>query len=78
MQIITVEEGFNSGRTYYLQASSEDECKDMTEVLKRMAKVARKRAEAKSKFRKIQEKVLKFYDSTPFQCGVAFLIIAVR
>ena len=77
VQINTILDGYNSGRAYYLQTNSEHECCELAATLLRMAKAAKKRAEDKTRFQILQGKVLKFYDSTPFQCVVAFLIVAV-
>jgi hypothetical protein len=76
--INTIMDGYNSGRAYYLQAETEEVCRELAKTLAVMSKDAKKRAEAKTRFQKMQGKVLKFYESTPFQCLVAFLIVAVR
>jgi hypothetical protein len=78
VQINTIMDGYNSGRAYYLQAETEEDCRELATTLAVMSKDAKKRAEDKTRFQILQCKVLKFYDSTPFQCLVAFLIVAVR
>lgn len=78
LQISTVDDGYNSGRSYYFKAQSDELCQEIVSSLQIIAKAARKRAQAWSWFRRAQSKVRRVNDSTPFQLGVAFLIITVR
>jgi hypothetical protein len=78
LQLKTVEDGYNSGRTYYLQAASEDQCRAMCESIAQLACLARERQAARSRFGRFQNAVLVTYESTPFQSAVAVLILAVR
>ena len=76
-QIRTLVDGYNSGRTYYLKASSEDECAEVVKLLRSAAKTARKIKEAKTRFEKSQERVRVVYQSTIIQTIVAAMIVAV-
>ena len=78
LQLKTVEEGYNSGRTYYLQAASEDQCLAVCESIAQLARLAREELAARSRFGRFQNAVLVAYESTPFQSAVAILILAVR
>jgi hypothetical protein len=51
-QIATVRDGYNSGRSYYLQAESAAAKHDIIAQLKTLALSARQRAEVKSSFRR--------------------------
>jgi hypothetical protein len=77
LQISTVVDGYNSGRSYYLKAHSEEMCQEIVSSLQIIAKAAMKQARAWSWFRRVQRKVRRVHDSTPFQLAVASLIIAV-
>ena len=78
LMISTIPEGFNSGRTYYLQESSYARCLEFVKQLNHLAKSARARAESRSAFAKSQLKVRKIYKSWPFQMASASLLITVR
>jgi hypothetical protein len=73
-QIVTVNDGYNSGRKYYIKTDSEDTHKKIMEVLARKAKKARSIREAKTKFEKVRDKAAIIYASWPFQYFFAFLI----
>ena len=75
--ISTTLDGHNSGRTYYLQAKSKNECCEIVTAVSNMAKKARERAEANSRFAVTQLFVRKFYESKAFQYFAAVLILAV-
>ena len=77
LQIKTIPEGFNSGRTYALKTCSEEQLLEITVQLEKIAVAARNRAEAKSRLRKSQDSVRQAYCSLAFQCCVALLIVAV-
>jgi hypothetical protein len=77
-QIRTKKDGYNAGRKYYLQASSDQELADLLSELRSLTKSAAERAEANSKWTKMQERARFFYNSSMFQAFAAFLIIAVR
>ncbi len=78
LQLQTVEDGYNSGRTYYLQASSDERCKTVCDSIARHARRARRAADAQSRLRRAQRVVLAVYESAPFQSAIAVLILAVR
>ena len=76
--ITTVPGGHNSGRTYYVQASSPELHAKVSKLLIRNQKEARKRAEFNTRFAKSQYMVRKLYNSRIFQNLSALLIILVR
>jgi hypothetical protein len=78
LMIETHPEGYNSGRTYYLQAESKASCQDIIKKLLKYSTAAYERAHAQSVFRQAQLRVLKVYRSKVFQRLVALLIIMVR
>jgi hypothetical protein len=78
LQLKTISDGFNSGRTYNLQAASDEQCRVVCESLTRLARRAREDAATISSIRRAQARVAAVYESTLFQSGVALLIIAVN
>jgi hypothetical protein len=78
IQIRTKKDGYNAGRKYFLQASSDEELNEVLGELRSLSASATERAEANSKWAKMQERVRLFYNSSVFQALAAFLIIAVR
>ena len=77
MMIETDPEGYNSGRTYYLQAGSKDVCQHIIKTLWQCRTRAYEKAHAQSVFSQAQLKALRVYRSTVFQRFVAFLIVSV-
>lgn len=77
LMIKTVPHGHNSGRTYYFQAGSGEECIKLVRDITLWSKTARKREEAISRFKRSQRKVRKMFDSPHFQTLSAMLIIGV-
>jgi hypothetical protein len=77
LMIETHPEGYNSGRTYYLQASSRVACQDIVRKLSKSCKAAHEKAHARTVFAQAQRRVGKVYKSTLFQGFFAALIIAV-
>ncbi len=77
-KIRTLIDGYNSGRTYYLKASSDEQCADIVKLLTQSAKAAKKAREAKTRFETSQEQVRDVYHSPLCQSFVAFMIVAVR
>jgi hypothetical protein len=77
-QIRTQKGGYNAGRKYLLRAGSEEEVNSIITDLKRVTKLAAKKAAARSYFSKIQKRVRVAYNSTIYQTISAVLIIAVR
>ena len=64
--------GHNSGRTYYLRTRSSTN--ELFSDIKRLSKIARKRAEARTLLQRAQLRVRKFYESNPVQ-AVSILLI---
>jgi hypothetical protein len=77
LRIDTKPEGYNSGRTYYLQLASDEECARLAISLTTYVQDAIKRFEAKTGLERSQAKVRIVYNSTVFQCSASFFIIAV-
>ena len=77
IQIKTTPDGFNSGRTYYLQTKSEELRQAVVDDVSRAVENAKSRLAGFSWFRNTQKRVGRVYNSMRFQVGVAFLIIAV-
>ncbi len=77
LQIQTIEDGFNSGRTYYLKAPSDAVCRNIVRELTKISTKARKLAESRSKWLRYQKKVLAFYHSLPFQSFICITIVTV-
>jgi hypothetical protein len=75
--IETSPEGYNSGRTYYLQADSSSSCRAISSKFLHCATVALERAHARTAFEQAQQRVRKVYRASWFQNSVALLIIAV-
>ena len=78
LEIKTLPDGYNSGRTYYLRIKPVDRCKELASDFLLKAAVARRRKEASSRFRRNQRLLRTLTDSTLFQCTGAFLIFLVR
>ena len=78
MQIGTHENGYNSGRIYYLSTDSQETLNELIQFMSKHASKAHARAEARNLFRKLQIKVREKYNSRVFQSCMAFLIAAVR
>lgn len=70
-------EGFNSGRTYHLQADSKALCQDIVRKLSQYSAAALEKAHARSVFAKAQRQIDKVYRSNIFQSLTALLIVAV-
>jgi hypothetical protein len=77
LQIATKNDGYNSGRIYYLSTDSQETLQELITDLTKKAKTALKQTEARTGFRKLQRRVRKRYDSTQFQGLMALLIAAV-
>ena len=76
--IKTIPGGYNSGREYHFRAESLEQNHVLVPALRAAAAAARRKAMARTRFRKSQEMIRQAYDSVFFQFAVAFLIIAVR
>lgn len=76
-QIHTVPGGFNSGRTYYLQAHSNQECETIVEKLNEYAAAARAKTHSASRAKLMQDRLRAVHDSRAFQSLSALVIITV-
>jgi hypothetical protein len=76
-QIKTIAEGFNSGRTYYLEAESVPTRRSIVPQLDAAIKSSKQRAEARSVFERLQGRVKGIYNSNLFQGAMALFIILV-
>ncbi len=76
-QIHTIPDGFNSGRTYYLQAQSTQACQDVVVQLQEYAAAARARGEKVSRVTRAQAAFRAVHDSAPFQLLSALVIVTV-
>jgi hypothetical protein len=77
LRIDTSQEGYNSGRTYHVQMSSDAEYLRLATGLDGYMHEAKKRYEAKTGLERSQAKVRKIFHSRIFQCTAAFFILAV-
>jgi hypothetical protein len=77
IQIKTIQDGHNSGRTYYIRSKTSEDDGRLVTTLTRLAKSAKIRAENKSRFERNQLQVRKVYNSRPFQYLMAVLIFGV-
>ncbi len=75
IQLRTADDGYNSGRTYYLRADSESVCSDWLNQLRpAVSKAILLREAGPSLFRRAKHHVYRFYHSFILQTGVAVLI----
>ncbi len=77
-QIRTLLDGYNSGRAYYIKASSEIECADLINKLATSVQAAKRAKDAKTRFEKSQERVRVVYRSSLCQSITAIMIVAVH
>ena len=77
LQIITCPGGYNSGRTYVLQASSAELCAKMIQDLTELSRISKKIALRRSKFQKIQARVKRVFLSNAFHILMSVLILVV-
>jgi hypothetical protein len=77
-QIETTEEGYNAGRIYVIQMKSEKDFGAVVEDLTRLHKIARDKAEARTKFKRIQDRVSKIFDSNSVQRFFSLMIFTVN
>ena len=77
IQLRTIENGYNSGRTYYFKADSEEACGDWVARLRSETDRAVMLKQAgPSLFRRVRYRVRRFYAGVPFQGLVAVLIFS--
>ena len=74
----TIPGGHNSGRTYYIQASSPESHEAISKRLTKTRKEAKKRAEFQTRYARTQYITRKIFNSFVFQNVSALLIILVR
>jgi hypothetical protein len=77
LQIQTIPDGFNSGRTYYMRAATESMCWSIVDELSEVSQRAKKRAQTRTRIMKLQKKTKRFYDSLAFQGFIGFFITMV-
>jgi hypothetical protein len=81
LQIKTILDGYNSGKTYYLStrnnSNPELDRQLIVSQLSAKVKISRRKAEAKSRFQKSQEKVQVVQGSLTFQIIMAVFIMVV-
>jgi hypothetical protein len=78
LRIETSPEGYNSGRTYHIQVSSDSEFSRLATSLVAYMQDAKKRFEAKTGLEKSQANVRRVFHSRVFQCTAAFFILLVN
>ncbi len=76
--INTKQSGYNAGRKYFLRAGSDDILPSLVSSIRRTAQAAVQKAERRSLWDKMQERVRALYNSDWFQGVATFLIMAVR
>jgi hypothetical protein len=76
-QIETSPQGYNSGRIYQIEANLPQSFRVLLEDLTKLSAAAREEAEAKSRFKKTQEKVGKVFNSDIVQRVLAIMIFGV-
>jgi hypothetical protein len=77
LMIETSSDGYNSGRTYYLQAETKVSRQDILKKISHYSTKAYEKAHAQSVLRRAQLRVRKVYQSSLFQRFAAFLIVSV-
>ncbi len=77
-QIKTNKEGYNSGRTYHIQAHSKKNCEDAINILKQYSQKAKSAAQKRSQFEKSQIFVRKIHNAVWYQSVATTLILAVK
>jgi hypothetical protein len=77
MQISTTDDGYNSGRIYYLSTESKALLDELIVELRAKAKRAHTQALSRSWFRQMQRRLRKRYESRQFQGLMAILIAGV-
>ena len=77
LMIETSPDGYNSGRTYYLQAETKVSRQEFINKISQYSASAYEKTHAQSAWSRTQRRVLKVYQSSAFQKFVAFLIVSV-
>lgn len=76
-RIETIEDGYNSGRSYHIRADSQNRCDAIVATVNAFSKKARNAAVKANRFQKSQEIVLRFHSNVLFQFIVTSLILLV-
>ena len=76
-QIMTVPDGYNSGRTYHMQADTKEDCNRIVSTIQKWAQKAEKAARNATRLEKSQKAMLRLYNSALFQTISSFLILSV-
>lgn len=75
VQIRTVENGFNSGRSYYLKVETEEGCNEWVSALRaQVDKAVMQKKAGPNVFRRLRFHLRRFYRNIVFQSAVALLI----
>jgi hypothetical protein len=77
-QIETTEDGYNAGRIYTIQMKSEKDFEAIMKDLSGYCRLARDKAETRSKLKQIQDRVSKVFNSNIVQFLLVLFIIAVN
>ena len=77
LQLKTVANGFNGGRTYYIRTLCNSTSDNFLEELTQAIRIAQKHVNRQSWSIKCQETVRRLQESTPFQSCIVFFIITV-
>ena len=77
-QILTAQSGVNSGRSYYFQVDSNEQCETAVQEIRTLVDEAKIQAEETSRFIRSRNFARDVFNSLPFQFFSAFLIIVVR
>jgi hypothetical protein len=78
LEIRTLPDGYNSGRVFKIRVLSKKSHRTVIEELTSLSEIERERFEAKSKYKRMQDKIAGVANSNPVQTSLAFLIIMVR
>jgi hypothetical protein len=77
-QINTSKEGYNSGRTYHIQAHSKENCENAVSMLSQYSQKAKSAVQKRTEFEKSQHFVRKIHNSVWYQTVATTLILAVN
>jgi hypothetical protein len=77
IMIATAQAGFNNGRTYYIQAETEEDCTEIATKISHLVTIATRKAEAENIFAQFRMFCRQVFHSPYFQAASALLIIAV-
>ena len=74
-KVTTIEEGFNSGRTYVFRAKTEADCEDWIVMVSNAKTAATIKWVKANRFMRIKKKTSRFYKSSQFQMMMIFVIV---